>query len=129
MDANNHNTFKDSSITLFPVIEGKSEEVNFKKDFCEKYFDKGTWSLDVLFQVDVLLQDRKGRYLLYIESKYKITNEAQRRRAIAQVILTNKKQDAILSCVAIIYLNENNDNVLELIDCSDDSVMYNNDIN
>lgn len=129
MDANNHNTFKDSSMTLFPVIEGKSEEVNFKKDFCEKYFDKGTWSLDVLFQVDVLLQDRKGRYLLYIESKYKITNEAQRRRAIAQVILTNKKQDAILSCVAIIYLNENNDNVLELIDCSDDSVMYNNDIN
>ena len=129
MVTNNHNAFKDLSKTLFPVVEGKSEEVNFKKDFCEKYFDKGTWSLDVLFQVDVLLQDRKGRYLLYIESKYKITNEAQRRRAIAQVILTNKKQDAILNRVAIIYLNENDDNVLELIDCSDDSVMYNNDIN
>ena len=123
------NASKEASNMLFPVVEGKSEEVNFKKDFCEKYFDKGTWSLDVLFQVDVLLQDKKGRYLLYIESKYKITNEAQRRRAIAQVILTNKKQEAILSRVAIIYLNEKDDNVLELVDCSDDSVMYNNDIN
>lgn len=123
------NASKEASNTLFPIVEGKSEEVNFKKNFCEWYFDKGTWSLDVLNQVDVLLTDRKGKALLYIESKYKITNEAQRRRAIAQVILTNKKQDAILSCVAIIYLNENDDNVLELIDCSDDSVMYNNDIN
>lgn len=114
---------------LFSYVDGKSEEVNYKKDFCEKYFDKGTWSLDVLNQVDVLLKDRKGRYLLYIESKYRITNDAQRKRAIAQVILTNKKQDAILSRVAIIYLNEQNDDILELIDCSDDSVMYNNDIN
>ena len=111
------------------LAEGRREEVNYKKNFCEKYFDKGTWSLDVLNQVDVLLQDRKGRFLLYIESKHVITNEAQRSRAIAQVILTNKKQKAILSCVAIIYLNENGDDILELIDCSDDSVMYNNDIN
>ena len=115
--------------TLFPSNDGKSEEVNFKKNFCEKYFDKGTWSLDVLKQVDVLLQDRKGRYLLYIESKHHIRNKAQRREAIAQVILTNKKQEAILNRVAIIYLNENGDEVLELIDCSNDSVMYNNDIN
>lgn len=114
---------------LFFIAEGKREEVNYKKNFCERYFDKGTWSLDVLNQVDVLLQDRKGRFLLYIESKHIITNEAQRTRAIAQVILTNKKQKAILSCVAIIYLNEHNEDVLELIDCSDDSVMYNNDIN
>ena len=34
-----------------------------------------------------------------------------------------------MSRVAIIYLNEKDDNVLELVDCSDDSVMYNNDIN
>ena len=129
MGNNNQNTSKSGNKSLFSSLEGKSEEVNFKKNFCEKYFDKGTWSLDVLNQVDVLLQDRKGRYLLYIESKYKITNDAQRNRAIAQVILTNKKQDAILSRVAIIYLNEHNDDILELIDCSDDSVMYNNDIN
>jgi hypothetical protein len=79
--------------------------------------------------VDVLLLDRKGKSLLYIESKYKITNEVQRRRAIAQVILTNKKQESILSRVAIIYLNEQDNDILELIDCSDDSVMFNNDIN
>lgn len=118
-----------TSKSLFPTADGKSEEVNYKKNFCEKYFDKGTWNLDVLNQVDVLLLDRKGKSLLYIESKYKITNEVQRRRAIAQVILTNKKQESILSRVAIIYLNEQDDDILELIDCSDDSVMFNNDIN
>ena len=117
------------SNTLFSTNEEKSEEVNYKKNFCEKYFDKGTWNLDVLNQVDVLLLDRKGKSLLYIESKYKITNEVQRRRAIAQVILTNKKQESILSRVAIIYLNEQDNDILELIDCSDDSVMFNNDIN
>ena len=42
----------------------KSEEVNYKKNFCEKYFDKGTWDLDVLNQVDVLLKDRKENILL-----------------------------------------------------------------
>ena len=114
---------------FFPDMESKSEEVNYKKNFCEKYFDKSTWSLDVLNQVDVLLQDKRGRFLLYIESKHHVTNEQQRRRAIAQVILTNKKQEAILNRVAIIYLNEHNEDILELIDCSDDSVMYNNDIN
>lgn len=122
-------TAKARNQAIFSGIEGKSEEVNYKKNFCEKYFDKSTWSLDVLNQVDVLLEDKKGRALLYIESKYKVTNEQQRRRAVAQVILTNKKQVAILSHVAIIYLNEYGDDILELIDCSDDSVMYNNDIN
>ena len=129
MGNNNQNTSKSRNKSLFSTVEGKSEEVNFKKNFCEKYFDKGTWSLDVLNKVDVLLQDRKGRYLLYIESKYRITNDAQRNKAIAQAILTNKKQDAILNRVAVIYLNEQGDDILELIDCSDDSVMYNNDIN
>lgn len=129
MGNNNQISANEAKKTFFPNMEGKSEEVNYKKNFCEKYFDKGTWSLDVLNQVDVLLVDRKGKYLLYIESKYKISNEVQRRRAIAQVILTNKKQDAILSRVAIIYFNEYKDDILELIDCSDDSVMYNNDIN
>lgn len=129
MKINNQNSANNAKKSLFPNVEGKSEEVNYKKNFCEKYFDKDTWSLDVLNQVDVLLVDRKGRYLLYIESKYKISNGVQRKRAIAQVILTNKKQDAILSHVAIIYFNEHKDDILELIDCSDDSVMYNNDIN
>ncbi|MBR1463139.1 MAG: hypothetical protein IJ604_07150 [Prevotella sp.] len=107
----------------------KAGEVNFKKDFCLKYFDSGTWSLDVLNQVDVLLQSRRGKLLLYIESKSVIKSESEHREAIAQVILTNKKQLAILSRVALIYKDGNKNDVLELIDCSDDSVMYNNDIN
>jgi hypothetical protein len=107
----------------------KAGEVNYKKDFCLKYFDKKCWSLDVLNQVDVLLQDKKGNYLLYIESKSSITGEAEHKEAIAQVILTNKKQEEILTRVALIYKDGEQNDVLELIDCSDDSVMYNNDFN
>jgi len=109
----------------------KSTEVNYKKDFCEKYFDRNSWDLDVLKQVDVLLKDKKENPLLYIESKFKIssTNETLRRQALAQLILTNKKQSQILDRVALIYQNEKTDDILELVDCSDDSVMFNNDIN
>lgn len=107
----------------------KSEEINYKKNFCEKYFTKGVWDLDVLKQVDILLKDKKGNSLLYIEAKYIIEHETQRRQALAQVILTNKKQDCILSKVAIIYQDTEHNDILEFIDCSDDSVMYNNDIN
>ena len=106
-----------------------SEEVNYKKNFCQKYFDKGTWDLDVLNEVDVLLKNKKGNTLLYIEAKYQITNEAEHRRALAQTILTNKKQEAILSHVALIYQDQLFNDILELIDCSENSVMYNNDIN
>lgn len=107
----------------------KAGEVNYKKDFCIRYFDPGTWFLDALEQVDVLLKDRKGQNLLYIESKSGITNETAHRKAVAQVILTNKKQQSILSQVALIYQDDAQNDVLELIDCSEDSVMYNNDIN
>lgn len=107
----------------------KSEEVNYKKNFCEKYFDKETWDLDVLNQVDVLLKDKKENYLLYIETKFVISNETALRQARAQVILTNKKQTKILSRVALVYQDTEKNDVLELIDCSDNSVMYNNDIN
>ncbi|MBO7566803.1 MAG: hypothetical protein J6T60_06890 [Bacteroidales bacterium] len=107
----------------------KFEEINYKKNFCEKYFDKGAWDLDVLNQVDVLLKDRKGNSLLYIEAKYLINNEAMHRQALAQAVLTNKKQDAILSQIALIYQDSQKNDILELIDCSDNSVMYNNDIN
>lgn len=103
-------------------------EVNFKKDFCEKYFDSGVWQLD-LNTVDVILTDKRGNYLLYIESKYIISDENDHRRALAQVILTNKKQKDILSEVALIYKDKEDNDILELIDCSENSVMYNNDIN
>lgn len=104
-------------------------EINYKLQFCQKYFGKNTHSLDVLNEVDILLTDKKGNYLLYIESKYVISNDTQHLRALAQVILTNKKQKAILNKVAIIYMDSSRNDVLELIDCSDNSVMYNNDIN
>lgn len=107
----------------------KSGEVNYKKNFCEKYFDKGTWDLDVLNEVDIHLMDKKGQTLLYIESKYVITSETSHRQALAQAILTNKKQDSILNRVALIYQDGAGNDILELIDCSEDSVMYNNDIN
>lgn len=104
-------------------------EVNYKKEFCQKYFDKETWDLDVLNRVDVLLKDKKGNYLLYIESKYRISDETAHRHALAQVILTNKKQERVLTHVALIYMDADGNDVLEYIDCSDNSVMYNNDFN
>lgn len=107
----------------------KSEEVNYKKNFCEKYFDNGCWDLDVLNKVDVLLKDKKGNYLLYIETKFIITNNAEYERALAQVIITNKKQERIMNNVALVYQDNKKNDVLELIDCSDNSIMYNNDIN
>ena len=85
--------------------------------------------MDVLNQVDVLLKDKKGNSLLYIEAKFQISNEALHKQALAQTILTNKKQIAILDKVALIYQDSQSNDVLELIDCSDNSVMYNNDIN
>ena len=107
----------------------KSEEVNYKKNFCERWFDRGTWELDVLNQVDVLLHDRKGNKLLYIETKHHITNETQRRAALAQTILTNRKQDEPLSRVALVYQDAHGLDTLELLDCSDNEVLYNNDFN
>ena len=107
----------------------KKEEVNWKKGFCERYFDSGVWDLDVLNQVDVLLKDKRGQALLYIESKFQITNETQHRQALAQLVLTNRKQDAPLGLVALIYQNADNIDTLDLVDCSDNSVLYNNDIN
>ena len=107
----------------------KSEEVNYKKNFCLKYFGKDGWDLDVLHEVDVLLKDKNGRYLLYIEAKFSITSMSELRKALAQVIITNKKQDAKLSHVALIYQDEQKNDVLLYVDCSEDAVLYNNDIN
>lgn len=79
--------------------------------------------------MDILLKDKKGNILLYIESKDSIFNETDLYKALAQTILTNHKQEQILSKVALIYKDKNNNDILKLIDCSDDSVMYNNNIN
>ncbi len=103
-------------------------EVNYKVEFAKKYFDKTKCEFDVLNQVDIVLKDKKNETLLYIESKYLIANETDVKKALAQTILTNKKQKHILNKVALIYKNQEDD-VMHLIDCSDDGIMYNNDIN
>ena len=43
--------------------------------------------------------------------------------------MTNHKQQNILSKVALIYKDKYGKDILKLIDCSDNSIMYNNDIN
>lgn len=106
--------------------ESSSKEVNYKKDFCLKYIGQSGWYLDVLNKVDVLLTDKKGNNLLYIESKHVLQSKEQIRSALAQTILTNKKQEQILDKVALIFTDkkDNGNDFLYLIDCSDDSVMF-----
>jgi hypothetical protein len=104
-------------------------EVNYKVDFQKKYFAKFACEFDVLNQVDMLVKDKKYNYVLYVESKYQITNDGDLKKALAQTILTNKKQSHILSKVALIYKDTKGDDILQLIDCGDDGIMYNNDIN
>ena len=107
-------------------------EVNYKVQFAEKYLSKGFCEFDVLKQVDILVKDKKDDYILYIESKYTIENENDLKKALAQTILTNKKQSHILTQVALIYKEYKDDkenDIMQLIDCSEDSIMYNNDIN
>jgi hypothetical protein len=102
-------------------------EVSYKVSFADKYFGKAKRDYDIN-QVDIILKDKQDNSILYIESKVTIANDTDLKKALAQTILTNKKQELILSKVALIYKN-NQDDIMVLIDCSDDSVMYNNDIN
>ena len=104
-------------------------EVNYKVKFSEKYFNIKLCEFDVLNQVDLLLKDKKDNIILYIESKDKIINENDLKKALAQTILTNHKQKLILNKIALIFKDNDNNDVLKLIDCSDNSIMYNNDIN
>lgn len=106
-----------------------SEEKSYQKKYCDKYFGKNNWDQEVLNRVDVLLKGKRGESLLYIEFKYRISAINNHRKALAQTILTNKKQKHILDRVALAYMDVEGNDVLELIDCSDNSVMYNNDIN
>lgn len=105
-----------------------SEEKRYQKKYCDKYFGKDNWEQEVE-RVDVLLKGKRGQNLLYIEFKYRLTSIQSHRKALAQTILTNKKQKHILDRVALAYMDAGGGDVLELIDCSDNSVMYNNDIN
>ena len=104
------------------------EEKSYQKKYCDKYFGKSNWDQEVLNNVDVLLKGRRGQTLLYIEFKYVLSGFSDHRKALAQTILTNKKQEHILDKVALAYKSTDGHDILELIDCSDNSVMYNNDI-
>lgn len=104
----------------------KKEELDYRVKFCLKYLGKTGWKVETLNRVDVLLHTKADRPLLYIESKERISCDGEeRRKAIAQVLLTNKKQEKILSKVAILYYDTKfNRDVLELIDCEDSDIMF-----
>lgn len=106
-----------------------SEEKRYQKYFCDKYFGAANWEPEVLNRVDALLKGRRRAALLYIEFKYRITTEVELRRSLAQAVLMNKKQEQILDRVALAYRDAAGRDTLQLIDCTDDAVMYNNDIN
>lgn len=105
-----------------------NEEKTYQKKYCEKYFGKDNWDQEV-DHVDVVLKGRRGQKLLYIEFKHHLGGLQNHRKFLAQTILTNKLQKHILDRVALAYLGEDGRDVLEIIDCSDNSVMFNNDIN
>lgn len=101
-------------------------EINYKVKFSERYFDSKLCIFDENL-IDIMLINKKHEPILYIESKITL-NETQRDQALAQIVLTNKRQKHILNKLALIY-KDNGDDVLELINITDDSVMFNNDFN
>ncbi len=104
------------------------QETDYKVWFARKYFNGGKNCNYDINKVDIVLKDKKGNAILYIESKHILTNPKAILQARAQIILTNKQQENTLSQVALIYKDKTQSDFLELIEC-DDSVMHNNDIN
>lgn len=100
------------------------DEIDYKVKFSQEYFNPKLCKYDNERR-DITLFDKKGSPLLYIEAKLTL-NPQERAKALAQVVLTNKKQKHILNHLALIY-KENGNDVLEFIELLDDSVMFNND--
>ncbi len=100
------------------------DEIDYKVKFSQEYFNPKLCKYDNE-RIDIILLDKKGNPLLYIEAKVTL-NPQERAKALAQVVLTNKKQKHILNHLALIY-KENGNDVLEFIELLDDSVMFNND--
>ena len=100
------------------------DEVDYKVKFSQEYFNPKLCKYDNERR-DIILFDKKGSPLLYIEAKLTL-NPQERAKALAQVVLTNKKQKQILNHLALIY-KENGNDILEFIELLDDSVMFNND--
>lgn len=103
-----------------------SQEMDFKRYFCEKYFKKNSYNFDINY-VDAVINNR-GKTILYIEFKYILTNENDVKSALAQIVLTNKIQKNILSNLAVAYKDGKDNDILIFINCSDDTIMYHNDI-
>lgn len=105
------------------------QEKKYQKEFCVKYFGSTTWEQEV-HHVDVILKGKRGQALLYIEFKYVVSPDSEaRRKALAQAVITNWLQEHRLDKIAIAYQDPCGNDVLEVIDCSENSVIYNNDIN
>lgn len=106
------------------MIKQPQDEIDYKVKFSQEYFNPKLCKYDNE-RIDIILLDKKGNPLLYIEAKVTL-NPQERAKALAQVVLTNKKQKQILNHLALIY-KENGNDVLEFIELLDDSVMFNND--
>lgn len=106
------------------MIKQPQDEIDYKVKFSQEYFNLKLCKYDNERR-DIILLDKKGNPLLYIEAKVTL-NPQERAKALAQVVLTNKKQKQILNHLALIY-KENGNDVLEFIELLDDSVMFNND--
>lgn len=107
------------------MIKTTNDEIDYKVKFSQDYFNPKLCKYDNE-RIDIILLDKKGSPLLYIEAKTALSNTQAREKALAQIVLTNKKQSQILNHLALIY-KENNNDILEFIDLLDDSVMFNND--
>ncbi|WDL71841.1 hypothetical protein [Helicobacter winghamensis] len=106
------------------MIKQPQDEIDYKVKFSQEYFNPKLCKYDNERR-DIILFDKKGNPLLYIEAKLTL-NPQERAKALAQVVLTNKKQKQILNHLALIY-KENGNDILEFIELLDDSVMFNND--
>lgn len=107
------------------MIKTTNDEIDYKVKFTQDYFNPKLCKYDNE-RIDIILLDKKGSPLLYIEAKTALSNTQAREKALAQIVLTNKKQSQILNHLALIY-KENDNDILEFIDLLDDSVMFNND--
>lgn len=64
----------------------KSQEMDYKTKFCLKYFGKTGWQLDIN-RVDVRIETKSQRPLLYIETKHRIIADGEQRRGVMGTVL------------------------------------------
>lgn len=82
------------------MIKTTNDEIDFKVKLTQNYFNPKLCKYDS-GQIDIILFDKQGKPLLYIEAKTALPNTQAREKALAQVVLT--KQSQILNHLALIY--------------------------